>query len=250
MNKKKITVCIIFSLLLLTLGSCAARIQGRLAPDTSGDFTITTNLEPRMAGLIKSFQIMAGEDPRPEVPIIKGEDISQSMASAPGVKSALLKNTAPAALSGPVKITKIGDFLAPAGGQGFIRLEQAANGAGGAPNSAGINRLTIDLSLESGPAMLSLLSGEVADYLTALMAPIATGESVEKDQYLLLVSSVYGSPIAGEISRSAIQASIDFPGPITAVKGGTFSGNKAEFVIPLLDLLVLEHPLSYEVTWK
>ena len=33
-------------------------------------------------------------------------------------------------------------------------------------------------------------------------------------------------------------------------KGGAFSGRKAEFEIPLIDLLVLEAPLSYEVTWR
>jgi hypothetical protein len=43
---------------------------------------------------------------------------------------------------------------------------------------------------------------------------------------------------------------VEFPGVLLSVKGGGFSGNKAEFTIPLVDLLVLEQPLSYEAVWR
>jgi hypothetical protein len=87
-------------------------------------------------------------------------------------------------------------------------------------------------------------------YLSALMAPIATGEALTKPEYLALVTSVYGKAIADEISSSSIRASVNFPGAIQRIKGGTYSGRRADFDIPLLDILVLETPLSYEVVWK
>jgi hypothetical protein len=65
-----------------------------------------------------------------------------------------------------------------------------------------------------------------------------------------MVSTVYGKGIADEIAQSAIRASIEFPGPVQSVRGGTFSGSRADFTIPLLDMLVLETPLSYEAVWK
>jgi hypothetical protein len=82
------------------------------------------------------------------------------------------------------------------------------------------------------------------------MAPIATGEVLTKAEYFALVSSIYGPAVADEIQSGAIHASIRFPGPISAVKGGSWSGSRAEFDIPLADLLVLETPLVYEVQWK
>jgi hypothetical protein len=82
------------------------------------------------------------------------------------------------------------------------------------------------------------------------MAPLATGEVLSRAEYLDLVASVYGRPVADEIAGGRIRASIDFPGPVGAVRGGTFSGKRAEFDIPLLDLLVLEQPLNCEVTWN
>jgi hypothetical protein len=166
------------------------------------------------------------------------------MSRAPGVASAALVNTTPAAVEGPVKIAQIGDFLsstrAGSHNPGFIRFEQSTGGG----------RCTVNLSLETGPEILRLLSPEISNYLSALMAPITTGEKLTKTGYIALVGSVYGRGIADEIAHAAIQASIDFPGQIQSAKGGTFSGRRAEFTIPLTDLLVLETPLSYEVVWR
>jgi hypothetical protein len=130
---------------------------------------------------------------------------------------------------------------APAGDKrGFIVLEENASGG----------RLRLTLNRDLGPDILSLISPEVRDYLSALMAPIATGEILSKTEYLELVASVYGKPVADEISTASIRASLDFPDRLRSVRGGDFSGKRAEFNIPLLDLLVLESPLVYEAAWN
>jgi hypothetical protein len=225
-------------LLVVLFFSCTTRISGSLAPGGTGEFAISTSLEPRMAALIRTLVAMGGGGEF----ALNGEAIAQSMTTAPGVDSVSFRNTGPVAIEGLIKISKIGDFLAPAGGaKGFITFEEAKSGGG---------RLTINLNREVGPEILSLISPEVADYLSALMAPLATGEGMTKAEYLVLVSSVYGKVVADEISRSSIRAAIDFSSPVNAVRGGTYSGKQATFTIPLLDLLVLESPLAYEVTWK
>jgi hypothetical protein len=98
--------------------------------------------------------------------------------------------------------------------------------------------------------MLAYISPDIVAYLSALMAPLATGEAMTKKEYLALIASIYGSGIADEIAAAFFNATIDLPGPVQSVKGGTFSGKRAEFAIPLVDLLVLEKPLTYEVVWK
>jgi hypothetical protein len=52
------------------------------------------------------------------------------------------------------------------------------------------------------------------------------------------------------MATATVRAVIDFPGPVQSAQGGTFSGRRAEFNIPLLDILVLETPLSYEIRWR
>jgi hypothetical protein len=235
---------VLFGLLPLffLLSSCTARIQGRIEADSSGVFTVSAGLEPRIAALIRSLTMAAGQGTPGDL-ILNGEALAASMAAAPGIASVSFKNTAPAAVEGLVGISRIGDFLSPAGAKGdFITFDPALAGKSG-------GRLGITLSRETGPGILSLLSPEVSDYLVALMAPIATGEVLSRSEYLSLVASIYGKPAADEISAAEIRASIDFPGAVNSVKGGTWSGKRVEFTIPLPDLLVLETPLHYEVSW-
>jgi hypothetical protein len=235
----------LFAGLLLTLVSCTAQISGPLKAEGSAELRISAALEPRMAALIRSLAAISGS--AANGPLLDGPAIAQSMSAAPGIDSVSFKNTAPATIEGQARIAKIGDFLASGavgdsavGERGFITFEQ--NQAGG--------HCLISLNRETGPRLLSLISLEISGYLEALMAPLATGESLSKAEYLALVSTVYGKGIADEIAQSAIRASIEFPGPVQSVRGGTFSGSRADFTIPLLDMLVLETPLSYEAVWK
>jgi len=190
--------------------------------------------------MIKSFGSAMGQT---DSPILDAAAIAKSMSAAPGIASVSLKNTAQAAVEGAVRLSKAGEFLAAANNgdnqKKFIVFEQGNGG-----------RCEININRVNGPEILELLSPEIADYLNALMAPIATGEILSKTEYLELVTSMYNKAISDEIASSRIRASIDFPGVITRVKGGTFSGRRADFDISALDLLVLETPLFYEVQWK
>jgi hypothetical protein len=233
---------------ILLFSACTARITGTLDAGGSGDFAVSAALTPRIAFLIRSLSAAMGDGAAPEH-TIDGPAIARSMRDAPGVSAVSFRNTSPAAIEGPVKISALEDFLAAASGsdgarRGFIRLERAA------PGGNGLSRCTITIDRESGPELLSLISPEVSEYLSALMAPISTGEAMASDEYFALLTSLYGKEAADEIRGAAITASINFPGPVSSVRGGTWSGRRAEFTVPLADLLVLETPLIYEVWWK
>jgi len=216
--------------------SCAARIDGSLAADSSAALSVSMSMEPRMTALIRTLAAVGGQTG----PVLDGPSIARSMSAAPGVASASLRNTTPSAVEGQVRISRIGDFLSATDGRSFIAFEQGQSGG----------RCGININRENGPVVLELLSSEISGYLNALMAPIATGESLSKTEYLELVASFYNRAISDEIAGSRIRASLEFPGTVSSVRGGTFSGRRAEFDIPLVDLLVLETPLRYEVNWN
>ena len=220
--------------------SCTARIQGSIQSDGRADLHINAALEPRMTMLLTGLAAASGAM-EPGATLLNGPAIAASMATAPGIASISFENTAPAAIDGPVKITKMGDFLANRRTGGFIRFTQNFPAGG---------RCLVNLNLKSGPEVLALISPDVTVYLEALMAPLATGEKLTKKEYLELVGSVYGKAIADEIGRASVRVSIDFPGPIQSARGGSYSGTRAEYTISLLDLLVLETPLYYEIVWK
>jgi hypothetical protein len=233
---------------VLCFTACTGRITGDLEAGGAGNFEVSAALTPRISLLIRSLSAALGDGTAPEH-IINGEAIAQSMSGAPGINAVSFHNTGPAAIEGPVKISRIEDFLAAASGsaeakKGFISLERAS------PGGNGLSRCTITIDRESGPELLALVSEDVFDCLSALMAPIATGERITKDEYFALVTSVYGQAVADEIRGASIWASINFPGPVSAVRGGTWSGRRVEITLPLADLLVLESPLVYEVSWR
>jgi hypothetical protein len=230
-----------FFALLLGFSSCASQINGSLAGDGQANLGIGAELKPGMSALIGRFTAISGAA-KPGAPLLDGPSIAASMSEAPGITSVSFVNKTPSSIEGQINISRINDFLSSGKASGFISFEQK--------NSAGEGYCAVNLNLSSGPQILTLISPEISMYLNALMAPIATGEILTKPEYLTLVGSVYGKGIADEISGSAIRASVNFPGAIQRVKGGTFSGRKADFEIPLLDLLVLETPLNYEVVWK
>jgi hypothetical protein len=218
--------------------SCSARIAGPLNKDGSARVSVSAALEPRAASLIRRLSAALGS-PAESAPLLEGAAIARSLSAAPGVSAAAFANPRPEALEGQVEITHVGDFLSAEGAGSFISFRQGA--AGGT--------CAISVNKETGPELLGLLSPEISGYLAALMAPIATGEDLSKSEYLSLVSAVYGAGLAAEIAGSVITVSADFPGPIRSVKGGVFSGRRADFTIPLPDLLTLEQPLSYEAAW-
>jgi hypothetical protein len=238
---KKFSPAVFSMAFLFVFTSCASRINGSLMGEGQADMEIQAELKPGMSALIRNFAALSGTA-KPDAALLDGPSLAASMSRAPGIASVSFRNESPSAIRGPVRISRISDFLSGGKTNGFISFEQK--------NSAGEGHCAVNLNLASGPQILGLISPEISGYLTVLMAPIATGEVLSRADYLTLVASIYGRNIADEISSSSIQVSVNFPGAIQSVKGGTFSGRKADFEVPLPDILVLEKPLNYEVVWK
>jgi len=236
---KKPGLLLIFPLLLVFL-SCSAGINGEVMDGGAVELTLKTSLEPRMIALILSLRGFMGD--AGNEPILDGQSISRSMAVSQGVRDVSLKNTSSSALEGSISISKVEDFLSGTGSK--TRLITYT----GRPE-AGASSIIIALDRDSAPEIISRLSEDAEGYLSALMAPAVLGETSTKQEYLELITLVYGRSLADEISGARLKASIDFPRTITNIRGGVALGKKAEFDVPILDILVLEQPLRYEVSW-
>jgi len=238
---KKIKNALSVCFLLLVLSSCLARIDGVVMEGGAAELNLKTSLEPRTSAVIRSIQNFMGETGG-DKPLLDGAAISRSMAAAPGIRTVSLKNTGPSAIEGTITILNIGDFLHAEGEESrFISFTENP-----APGSSSI---VMVLNRVTAPSIISRLSPEVEEYLSALMAPVVLGEDCTRKEYLDLLSMVYGRPMADEVAAGKIHASIEFPRPVSSVRGGIAAGRRAEFEVPLLDILVLENPLVYEIKW-
>ena len=226
--------------LVVLLFSCSARIDGEFREGGVVEIALKTSLEPRMSTLILSLRDLMGESP--DDPVLDGQSISKSLAAQPGVGAVSIKNTSSFALEGTISISKVDDFLTATGSK--TRLISYTEG-----REPGTSSIIIFLDKESAPDIISRLAPEAGEYLEALMAPVVLGEDTTKQEYLWLLSMVYGRALADEISNSRLKALIEFPRTIRMVQGGKASGKLVEFDIPIIDILVLEQPLRYEVSW-
>lgn len=244
--KKAIYFVLMPAILSLPAG-CSGRIDGALRRDGSAEFSLKIDIEPRMGAMLRSLASLGGARSQGDrnAPLINAPAIARSLAAAPGILSAELVNTGPSGIAGTVGVARVDALFALPGapeGKRFITLE-----GGG---ETGENRLCILLDRDIAPSLLAMISSDVRDYLSALFAPAATGDPLSRTEYLELVEDIYGRALAEEIAAAELAVAIGFPGAISSVKGGTFSGASAAFTIALADLLVLEHPLEYEVIWK
>ena len=206
--------------------------------DASGNVQLGANLEPNMINLLRSFRALGGSQAGV---LLDAAVFNNSLRAAPGIASSNLRNTGQERIEGTVGIRAVGDLLT-AGADRFVTYQ--------APSGTSPGRLAIRLDRSIAPQVISQISPEAEDYLSALMAPVVTGESLSRVQYLQLVRSIYGGPLADEIAASRINAVITVPGTIRSARGAaSHSGREARYSIPLVDLLVLEQPQEYEITW-
>lgn len=229
--------------ILFSLTACSAKIDGNLLSDGKAEVSLSMTLEPQTAVLIANLSQTSSDGP-----LIEASGFARALQSAPGVGAVSLSNPKPRTLAGTLSIRSVTDFLnartnAADGKAIFVQFIQYTS-----TNSGGHLRLTLDRT--NGPATLTLFSQDVTDYLSALMAPIATGENLTQAKYVDLVGGMYGSAVAEEIKKARIGVTLRFPGPVTSVVGGTYSGKSVNLDLPLVALLVLDSPVVYDIWWK
>ncbi|MDR1215237.1 MAG: hypothetical protein LBK25_00985 [Treponema sp.] len=235
-----------FMVAFMLLTSCSAQIAGVVSDDGSADITIQSGLQPSMTELIHSlFKIGGGVSQN----IIDANSINASISASKGVKTARFRNITSSAIEGTISLSRINDFLSVAGQRSQFLTFDSQNG-----------RLLVVIDRTSAPRIVSLLSPDFVDYLSCLMSPAALEDYQyikTKAEYLDELQNFFGSfkdkklaaNLVSDIKKANIRITIDFPKDVKSVQGGHFSGKRAEFDAPLLDLLVLETPLTYEVRW-
>ncbi|MCL2479555.1 MAG: hypothetical protein FWF22_08635 [Treponema sp.] len=239
---------LLFAAFIVLFSSCSSQVSGVLRGGGSADLVIKASLQPRMSALIRSLKTVLGNSNTAIAAsgtdlILDGVSITRSMQASPGVSSVQFTNSGPAALDGTIAVSKVEDFLSSGASTQFITFSESS--VNGKPSG----RILISLDRKTIPALLVYFSAETSDYLSALMAPAVIDEDISKTDYLSLVSSLYGQGVADEIQAASINVTLQLPGPVTSVRGGSFTGNQAVFDVSVLDLLVLDTPLSWEIVW-
>ncbi len=248
----KPTMALVLLAAALCATSCSGEITGSLGANGSAKIRAKSALLPSVSALIGAVAANSGTGGSS---ILDAVILSKSLKAERGVESAEFRNTTRDGVEGTVSLSQVHDFLTPNqrfNEARFISCEQTT--AGG--------KLSLTLSRANAPEIARSLSPDMTDYLSCLMSPGFTkdwGFITTKDEYLRQLKITYntlrsnrglGNALASDLQKAEVRVIVELPGTVTVVRGGTFTGNRAEFKVPALDLLVLEKPLVYEATWK
>ncbi len=96
-------------------------------------------------------------------------------------------------------------------------------------------KLAIALSQPRLTDLYDNLSSELANYIDLFMAPSFTGETMTNDEYLDLLSSVYGEELTTELKKAKVKVSLV-----------TLEGTSKKFSVDLINLLNLTGTLIME----
>jgi hypothetical protein len=102
------------------------------------------------------------------------------------------------------------------------------------------HKMTLTLSPAALSALYTSLPETMQSYIDLFMAPAFSGESMTAKDYIELVASVYGRPLADEVAAAQVSISLYPPAG---------SGAKKSISVPLTDILTIEKPLVYSVQW-
>lgn len=232
----------IFLTAILGFASCSSKISLTAKADGGTDVEFSASFGKALSDTIKSISATMGSPKQKSSGFfsadvikeaMKDSDFSNVKASNPTENSLETSGTLPAAskqthATGTLRAT---DFV-----------------------SCGSNIMALKLSPKNLKTFAGGLPQSTKNYLDLFMAPVFTGETMSKEDYRMLIASIYGEEIAKELSQATIDISMAPPKGksiknAAVPKSGKASASKATFSIPLLDFLTMTADQTYSIQW-
>ncbi len=239
MNKAKfiwLTVCA--SLLLFTLVSCAPSVKIEIAQDDSAKMEFSTSLSSSIEGSIRS--LMGLED---NAPLYKEEPVRASLVAS-GLEVESIRFPSMTGIEIKAGIKNINKSLTYAKDSVKVTATDTGKDA--------VIRFSPEIITEA----LNFMPEETRTYADLLMAPVFTGEQMTSDEYMFLLSMVYGDTLANELAKSVFIVELTAPSSVkkaslsdTSLGTVKTSGRKAVFTISLHKLLSSSGTTEYYVSW-
>lgn len=222
--KAKYFYSVFYLITLMGITSCSASltVEAKNISETNAEFTL--DLGKTLSETIKSI----GQSFNSEVPqneplftekdiknIFSQSDFSNLKISLPDEKSLKVNGTLKSSESKNINGIRTADFV-----------------------SCTSKSLTVKFTRENLEELYISLPEDYSAYLDLTMAPVFTDEDMDKDEYISLIETVYGSKLANEIRDAKVNLKLKSP-----------AGKTKSFVISLPDILCLEKPLTYSLSW-
>lgn len=222
------------------LGSCAASIDLTVNPDRSGLLSVRADIPGAAAARLQSFRAVGG-DSQADVPFFDIPAIRNEVASR-GIEPLVTEGPSPNSFRGTFSLRNLEDAAADPelAGRDLLKLERIGDET----------TFSFSLSRKNAEALPALFPGLDPYVLEALAPPALDPYPVTMAEYREMLTALLGDAAMKEFDSAATKILIRTPGPITKASGGIVSGKTFLVELKLLDLLVLENPITFSLSWK
>ncbi len=223
---------------IISLASCMPSVKIEINQDDSAKMEFTTSLSTSIEGSIRAIIGLQNNEP-----LYKEAQVKSSLNAA-GLKTESISFPSMTGIKIKAGISNINTSLTYA--KDFVKI---------IPKEKGKEAL-VTFSPRIITEALYIMPEETRSYADLLMAPVFTGETMTPDEYLFLLSMVYGETLAAELAKSDFIVEILAPSLIkqaslsdSSLGSVSVSERRALFTISLYKLLSTSDTTEYLVSW-
>ena len=243
-NKGKYLYSVFYLVVLFAVSGCSGKLSVQAKSDMGADIHFSSSVGQVISSTLSSLSSsIAGG---------KYSGGSQNLFSATEIKKAFNGSD----FTDVTVTTPSSDSLNMSAS--IPSASKQTHATGGIRASDIVNCTSNKMVLQFSPTSLQKLSADLPKdtktYLDLFMAPVFTGEKMDKSEYKMLIASIYGDQIASELDKAQITVSLSCPkgkkiSSTSLPSGAKVTSSSATFDLPLMDLLTLSGSRSYSISW-
>lgn len=224
------------------LSSCTIKQEIYIDVDSSGAAYFDIVVEEFFTEVVEDFTVFVPED-EADVTDLNMKEIEQTVNDSPYASQAVFYEIEENHYTGTFQFPDAGSFFNDV--QDELQLETLFTYTKGT-NS---NTLSLHLDIENYAELTELIP-ILKDPSFSIFGP-EENIGVSEADYLDMISYLLGEEGPDAIGRSYISMIINTDASIiSTVNGKVLSDNEVEFMIPMIDFLLLAEPIDYAVTWR
>lgn len=224
-----------------SLASCAANLTLAVNPDGSGTLAVDARIPESAAARLRSYSAAGTAGSGPVAPLFDPAAVRRE-ADGRGLATISAELPSPDRFRGSFSFRSLAAVAADP--------ELAKAGILRAGTTGGETTLSFRLSRDNAESLPLLFPGLDPYVLEALSPPALDPYPATPEEYREMLGALLGSAALRELEAAEIRVQIRTPGPIVRRSGGSVSERTFTAVIRQMDLLILETPIEFSVSWK
>lgn len=244
MKRPSLLACASLAACLFSLLSCSIRPDVTLNPDGSGEALVRVSVQKFFSEYLRDLAEFSGAARPAGVGVFDEKEIREAFAKRPGVTVKSVRVPKPEELEIALAFRSIDDLVRG-------EKELAETGVVTFRNDGGTRTLRLHLDQKNFAKLAALAPSEdgSTETLLSVFGP-QEGVEITEEEYLEAMAFTLGEQGPKAIKDSFVEVNVTVRGTLVSQKGGAAKGNTVTFRIPLLELLLLDTPVDWEIVFK